>query len=105
MSVDASRVKTRKNMPKGKSAKSKDNDENGVKSEDVIKNGKSSAVKPTSSKTSFFVKSIFYTLLSTFVVVATLVSIDYRTGHLKKAYETNIPPEVSFKLYTFSDSR
>ena len=95
MSDITSRVKQRKNVGKGKSTKSKENGENGVK---VFENGNNGSRKPPnikSSKTSFVVKTIFYLLLSVFVVVATLISIDYRTGHLKEAYETNIPPKVS----------
>ena len=106
MPGDVSSVKLRKSTAKGKTAKSKENGINGVKAANGLKNGKSSAVKPTlgSSKTSLLVKSMFYTLLSIFVIIATLVSIDYRTGHLSKAYETNIPTEVSFEMFSIKGS-
>ena len=50
---------------------------------------------------------VFYSLLSIFVVVATLVSIDYKTGLIKETYnthaplikdtyDTHVPPEVSY---------
>ena len=91
MSGEVSRAKQRKAAAKTQTSSSKDNNKNGS-SKQIILNGKERSVKP--SKTSFCVKLIFYTLLSIFVVVATLISIDYRAGHLKEAYQTNIPVEV-----------
>ena len=90
------RAKQRKNIAKGKNGKAKETEENGGMSD--VKNGHLKAVKPppvATSKVGFLVKSTFYILVSTFVVVATVMSIDYKTGQLKEAYQTNVPPEVS----------
>jgi hypothetical protein len=92
MTGEISRAKQRKTVTKAKSAKSSENGVNGINGSNVSQNNKPST---GSSKTSLFIRLIFYTLLSVFVVVATLVSLDYRAGHLKEAYETNIPPAVS----------
>ena len=95
MSGEVSRARQRKAVSKAKSEKSNANGENKVNGSDIFKNGKTSKELKGSSKTSLLIRLIFYTLLSTFVVVATLVSIDYRSGFLKEAYENNIPQEVS----------
>ena len=95
MTGEVSRAKQRKTVTKAKNAKSTENGVNGTNGTNVSQNNKTSQASTGSSKTSLFIRLIFYTLLSVFVVVATLVSIDYRAGHLKEAYETNIPPEVS----------
>ena len=90
------RAKGRKNTAKAKNVKSKETEENGGTSD--VKNGHLQAVKPppvASSKATFLVKSTFYILVSIFVVVATVVSIDYKTGQLKEAYQTKVPLEVS----------
>ena len=96
------RAKQRKNIAKGKNVKAKETEENGGMTD--VKNGHLKAVKPppvASSKVGFLVKSTFYVILSTFVVVATVVSIDYKTGQLREAYQTNVPPEVSFDREPF----
>ena len=91
MSGEVSRAKQRKAVAKASNSAVNGNTKSGS-SKKVVQNGTDSSIKP--SKASFCVRFVFYTLLSTFVVVATLISIDYRAGHLKEAYQTNIPKEV-----------
>ena len=101
MSGVVSRTKQRNTAGKGKSVKSKENGENGVNVSDILKNGKPTKSSSGPSKTSFLVRLMFYTILSIFVVVATLISIDYRSGYLKEAYETNIPTEVRYHCQAY----
>ena len=105
MSGEVSRAKQRKTRTSAKAAK--ENSGNGVNASDVFENGKTSKSTSTgASKTSFCARFVFYSLLSIFVVVATLVSIDYKTGLIKETYnthaplikdtyDTHVPPEVS----------
>ena len=106
MSGEVSRAKQRKTRTSAKAAK--ENGENGVNASDVFENGKTSKSKSTgASITGYAVRLVFYSLLSISVVVATLVSIDYKTGLIKDTYnthaplikdtyDTHVPPEVSF---------
>ena len=106
MSGEVSRAKQRKTRTSQKAGK--ENDENGVNASDVFENGKTSKLTSTgASKTSYAVRLVFYSLLSIFVVVATLVSIDYKTGLIKETYnthapfikdtyDTHVPPEVRY---------
>ena len=89
MSGEVSRTKQRKAATKTQNSSNK-NGSSASKS-NLLK-GKQQSIKPSTS--SLCVRLLFYTLLSIFVVIATLISIDYRAGHLKQAYQTNIPKEV-----------
>ena len=95
MSGEVSRAKQRKAAAKTQNGSNKNGSST---SKANIPNGKGETIK--SSNSSFCVRLIFYSLLSIFVVVATLISIDYRAGHLKEAYQTNIPEEVSVQIFT-----
>ena len=106
MSGEVSCAKQRKTRTSAKAAK--ENGENGVNASDVFENGKTSNSTSTgASITGYAVRLVFYSLLSISVVVATLVSIDYKTGLIKDTYnthaplikdtyDTHVPPEVSF---------
>ena len=89
MSGEVSRAKQRKAANK---TQNNSNKNGSSASKSNLVNGKQHPIKPSTS--SLCVRLIFYTLLSIFVVVATLISMDYRAGHLKEAYQTNIPKEV-----------
>ena len=89
MSGEVSRAKQRKAATK---TQNNSNKNGSSASKSNLVNGKQNSIKPSTS--SLCVRLIFYTLLSIFVVVATLISMDYRAGHLKEAYQTNIPKEV-----------
>lgn len=108
MSGEVSRAKQRKTRTSAKAAK--ENGENGVNASDVFENGKTSKSTSTgASITGYAVRLVFYSLLSIFVVVATLVSIDYKTGLIKETYNTHsplikdtynthVPPEIRQRL-------
>ena len=56
---------------------------------------KSKPYKSGGSSSGFCVKTIFFLLLSTFTLIATVVYIDYQPGQLKEAYLSQVPPEVN----------
>jgi hypothetical protein len=61
-----------------------------------VKTRKARSYKDGSSSSSgLCVKTVFFMLLSTFTLVATLVYLDYQPGQLKEAYDSQVPPEVS----------
>ena len=50
--------------------------------------------RPPQKSVGLCAKAIFFILLSTFSLTATVIFVDYHPGQLKEAYEKNIPPEV-----------
>jgi len=62
------------------------------------KSRKSKQQYKQSSSSGFCVKSAFFMLLSTFILVGTLIYFDYQPGQLKEAYTTQLPPEVRIKI-------
>ena len=98
---------------KGKSSKSKDNmmDANASITASDSKNKPSFANCDIGKQNSSgcCVKMIFSLLLSIFIVIATVIYVDYKPGQLKQAYESmNIPPEVKNSIengaYLVSDT-
>ena len=51
-------------------------------------------IKNESKGTSGCVKLIFFLLLSVFLLMSTVIYVDYKPGTLQEAYKTNVPEEV-----------